>query len=565
MALQKGDQVLNGSQTQKLASMYGLSHFAKGSGVSDSALRKIAKNNANNPTKAFNTSFTVNLKENGHALQNGTTGMAKGGSTKYGNPWSSAMWSYIEGLIQAGGTGSGAKGKFLQEAIKLGKAAHLRYSEAGNLRLGPNAYDCSGLVYEALKHLGITMPGSTTVPEYHATKPVSWGKAHPGDLAFYGAGGSQHVGIVSSTEGAGRMWNAENPTDGIKYGPIKGFGDFVGLRRVAQLHNGKTKHSKSGGVSSRLEKLAKHELGPKAVAWIKKHLQVSLGDVGSLALGGDIASRARALASAIKRAYPAATNKGIAAVLGNWEFESGLNPSIVNSGGGASGLGQWLGGRLSGLKSYASRHGKSWKNAGVQLDFALHGDSSNSSILKRVLRGNGSVSSLANDFSNDWERGGYNAQHVAGARKIEAALSKKSNGGWAKSASIFGEKNGEPEVAINPKRSSADRLLMQAIAKRIREAPSSIFGKLFNSSKRQKEIEDIKNFSPDNFRIAPTSKKPAKVTEQKAVFSPNITVNVNVSSSANAKNVGNEVAKQVEDIVQRMFKKEYNITETGTL
>ena len=140
-----------------------------------------------------------------------------------------------------------------------------------------------------------------------------------------------------------------------------------------------------------------------------------------------------------------------------------------------------------------------------------------------------------------------------------------ANGGWTKSASIFGEKNGEPEVAINPKRSSADRLLMQAIAKRIREAPSSIFGKLFNSSKRQKEIEDIKNFSPDNFRIAPTSKKPAKVTEQKAVFSPNITVNVNVSSSANAKKVGNEVAKQVEDIVQRMFKKEYNITETGTL
>ena len=92
-----------------------------------------------------------------------------------------------------------------------------------------------------------------------------------------------------------------------------------------------------------------------------------------------------------------------------------------------------------------------------------------------------------------------------------------ANGGWTKSASIFGEKNGEPEVAINPKRSSADRLLMQAIAKRIREAPSSIFGKLFNSSKRQKEIEDIKNFSPDNFRIAPTSKKPAKVTEQKAV------------------------------------------------
>lgn len=559
MALQKGDQVLNGLQTQKLASMYGLSHFAKGSGVSDSALRKIAKNNADNPNKAFNTSFTINLKENGHALQNGTTGMAKGGSTKYGDQWSSAMWSYIEGLIQAGGTGSGTKGKFLQEAIKLGKSAHLRYSEAANLRLGPNAYDCSGLVYESLKRLGITLPGSTTGSEYAATKSVPWSKGEPGDLAFYNG----HVGIVSSTAGGGRMWNAANPTDGIKYDPIKGFGGgFKGLRTVPGLSD---KSSKKKNSTSSLQKLVKKELGSKAIAWIKKHLQVSLGDVGSLALGGDIASRARALASAIKKAYPAATNKGIAAVLGNWEFESGLNPTAVNSGGGASGLGQWLGGRLSGLKSYASRHGKSWKNAGVQLDFALHDDSSNSSILKRVLRGSGSVSSLANEFSSSWERGGHNAQHVAGARKVAAALSKNANGGWAKSASIFGEKNGEPEVAINPKRSSADRLLMQAIAKRIREAPSSIFGKLFNSSKRQKEIEDIKKFSPASFKIAPTSKKPAKVTEQKAVFSPNITVNVNVSSSATAKKVGNEVAKQVEDIVQRMFKKEYNITETGTL
>ena len=565
MALQKGDQVLNGSQTQKLASMYGLSHFAKGSGVSDSELRKIAKNNAKNPTKAFNTSFTINLKENGHALQNGTTGMAKGGSTKYGDPWSSAMWSYIEGLIQAGGTGSGTKGKFLQEAIKLGKSAHLRYSEAANLRLGPNAYDCSGLVYESLKHLGITLPGSTTGPEYAATKSVPWSKGEPGDLAFYNG----HVGIVSSTAGEGRMWNAENPTNGIKYGPIKDFGGgFKGLRSVPGLSD---KSSKKNNSTSSLQKLVKKELGSKAVSWIKKHLQVSLGNVGSLSLGGDIASRAKKMAAAIKKAYPAATLAGIAGVLGNWEQESGLSPSAIDPADHGSGLGQWtnVGGsrRESKMRAYLKRHGMRWNNAGGQLDYALH-EPGASGMLKKALRMS-SPTAAANYFFSTWESGGNEdnsgGKRTSNARGIYKVLKGHRNGGWSSVPAIFGEKNGEPEVAINPKRSSADRLLMQAIAKRVREAPSSIFGKLFNSSKRQKEIDDIKKFSPANFKIAPTSKKPAKVTEQKAVFSPNITVNVNVSSSANAKKVGNEVAKQVEDIVQRMFKKEYNVTETGTL
>ena len=41
--LQKGDQVLNGLQTQELANRLGLPHFAKGSGMSHSSLRKLAE------------------------------------------------------------------------------------------------------------------------------------------------------------------------------------------------------------------------------------------------------------------------------------------------------------------------------------------------------------------------------------------------------------------------------------------------------------------------------------------------------------------------------------------
>ncbi|MFT8409903.1 MAG: tape measure protein [Schleiferilactobacillus perolens] len=47
-----------------------------------------------------------------------------------------------------------------------------------------------------------------------------------------------------------------------------------------------------------------------------------------------------------------------------------------------------------------------------------------------------------------------------------------ANGGWANRASIFGE-TGEPEVAINPKKASADRLILEAIAARLQSNPSS--------------------------------------------------------------------------------------------
>lgn len=47
-----------------------------------------------------------------------------------------------------------------------------------------------------------------------------------------------------------------------------------------------------------------------------------------------------------------------------------------------------------------------------------------------------------------------------------------ANGGWADQASIFGE-DGDPEVAINPKKNSADHLILEAIAARLKANPNS--------------------------------------------------------------------------------------------
>ena len=206
----------------------------------------------------------------------------------------------------------------------------------------------------------------------------------------------------------------------------KGMG--YGYYRVRGLHNA-AQSKKTAAADKNLMALAKKELGSTALSWIKKNLSDDLGSLGSFSIGGDLAERAKALAGGLKKLDPKATKNGIAAVLGNWNFESGgLNPGAVNSSGGASGLGQWLGGRKSNLIAYAKRHGTSWKNAGTQLSFAVKGEGSDSAILRSVLEGTGSVASLANKFSSEWERGGYNAQHVKGAMEIRKVLGYAKGG-----------------------------------------------------------------------------------------------------------------------------------------
>ena len=211
--------------------------------------------------------------------------------------------------------------------------------------------------------------------------------------------------------------------------------------------------------------LAKKELGSKAIKWIKDHLGED-GMVGAFKLGGDVGDRARAIAKAIKGAMPGATRAGLAAVIGSWLFESGgLNPAAVNPNGGASGLGQWLGPRKTHLMEYARTHGKSWRNPAVQVDFALNAEGADSAALRRILRGHGSPTALATEFSRIWERGGYDAQHAAGARSIFSSLRGFAHGGiLSQPETIDVAEGGHPESIIPWDPAYRDRALaiMQA-------------------------------------------------------------------------------------------------------
>ncbi|MGO2858855.1 MAG: phage tail tape measure protein [Lactiplantibacillus plantarum] len=516
LPLQKGDKVLNGRQAQQF-----IPRYAKGSGVSDSALRKIASAGEKDPGKSFKNNFSVHVNVGGSKLQQGSTQLAKNAAESYGKPWMKAIWQVINASIGSADGRGGTREAFLKYAEK-----HFTGHPYQMGAMGPTYYDCSGMVAQALKHFGVNI-GRTTVAMQNSSGVQPLGKSLkntvPGDIVVFGhgTGAAGHVGIIKNPK-TGSMFNETPPrahVSSIASDKSMGYGYY----RVKGLHDA-AKSKKSGSASGRLQKLAKQELGKSALSWVSKHLSTdTIGNIGNMNLVGDLGTRVRTLAAAFKKLYPAATTQGIAAVLGNWKFESGgLNPGAINGAGGASGLGQWFKGRATGLRNYARRHGTSWKNPATQLKFALSGDGSNSAILKRVLRSHGSVSSLAAEFSTDWERGGYTAQHVAGARDVAAALAKHANGGWAKKGkvNVFGEA-GNSEVAINPKRNSADSLINQTIEARA------------DADKSSPSADYLK------------SVKAMKVSHRRPKIEPKIEININGDIS------DERMLKKVTDIFER--------------
>lgn len=426
VGLEKGDAVLNGSQTQELAQSIGLTHFAKGSGVSHSALRKIAERAGANPAKSFADMYTSNIKSAGADFRKGAIALAKNSSTHYGNPWSTAMWTVINNAIGGANGKGGTREAFLKYAESTFSGVPYQMAAASK-----KLSDCSGMVMQALRHFGINI-GRTTVAMQESSGVQYLGKSLsktlPGDLVIFGhgTGAAGHVGIIKNPK-TGTMFNETEPRAHVsRIADDKGMG--YGYYRVRGLHNA-TQSKKTAKADKRLIALAKRELGSSAIKWIKDKLGDDFGSLGSFSIVGDLKERAKALAGGLKKLDPRATKNGIAAILGNWNFESGgLNPSAVNSSGGASGLGQWLGGRKTNLMAFARRKGKSWTNPAVQLEFAVKGEGSDSAILRHVLEGHGSVASLANMFSAQWERGGHNAQHVKGAMEIRKVLGYAKGG-----------------------------------------------------------------------------------------------------------------------------------------
>jgi cell wall-associated NlpC family hydrolase len=83
---------------------------------------------------------------------------------------------------------------------------------------GPGSFDCSGLTMRAYGAAGVGMPHYSGA-QFRSFPQVSLNALSPGDLIFWGPGGSNHVAIYV---GGGTIIHAPRTGDVVRYAPIYG-------------------------------------------------------------------------------------------------------------------------------------------------------------------------------------------------------------------------------------------------------------------------------------------------------------------------------------------------------
>lgn len=442
--LDQRHEVFNASEMRDLGVTR---HFATGTGW----LKKLyeeAKKFWKQPIKTGEANFGKVTGLNG-AVQTLSKEMLKNATTQ-STKWWSQLWKMVENKVNDDDLGP-ASG-LLKAVEELGKNKH--YSQGK--RMSKFFADCSSLVSRALHdyyHVHWSEPNGwalTVAGLWKHAHRIPRSEAKPGDPIFWLP--DTHVGVYA---GHGKYYSAYGPNDG---GPVgmqsvasgATFGRFNGLNTEGDKGSKKDVKVKTNNA---LQKFIKPQVGKgfwRTIQKIHEKYGSSFGSIAGFNVDGSLKSKVRALAGGLKSIDPRATKNGIIAILGNWVFESGqLNPGAVNPSGGASGFGQWLGSRKTRLMNYARGHHHSWKNPATQLEFALHGDAGMTGIFRSVLEGHGSYDSLALKFSRDWEKGRYDSNHVAGARKVAQILGGYANGGIVSSPQLamIGEGNG-PETIV---------------------------------------------------------------------------------------------------------------------
>src|ERR1035437_6289614 len=92
----------------------------------------------------------------------------------------------------------------------------------------PSGFDCSGLTMWAYQQVGISLPHYSGA-QYNATTHIALANIAPGDLLFYGPGGSDHVAMYI---GGGEMVEAPYTGSTVHDTPMRTGDGFVGVGRV---------------------------------------------------------------------------------------------------------------------------------------------------------------------------------------------------------------------------------------------------------------------------------------------------------------------------------------------
>lgn len=239
-------EVFNATESKLL----GFTHYASGTGALHK-LYEVAKHNWSNPTKTGNLMFSAVSGLTG-AMKELASGM-RSKSKDQGVTWWSQLWKMVEDKVDDDDLGP-ATG--LLKAVEKYGEGHRYVWGAG----GPTTFDCSGLVMYALKHAyGIDYPHFSGA-QYALTQHISKSQAKPGDLVFWGHGGSEHVGVYA---GGSKYYSAESPSQGIHMNTLSSvvgygsplFGRVKGLKQDSKSKDVKVK------TNSSLQKHIKDQVG----------------------------------------------------------------------------------------------------------------------------------------------------------------------------------------------------------------------------------------------------------------------------------------------------------------
>lgn len=239
-------EVFNATESKLL----GFTHYASGTGALHK-LYEVAKHNWSNPTKTGNLMFSAVSGLTG-AMKELASGMSSK-SKDQGVTWWSQLWKMVEDKVDDDDLGP-ATG--LLKAVEKYGEGHRYVWGAG----GPTTFDCSGLVMYALKHAyGIDYPHFSGA-QYALTQHISKSQAKPGDLVFWGHGGSEHVGVYA---GGSKYYSAESPSQGIHMNTLSSvvgygsplFGRVKGLKQDSESKDVKVK------TNSSLQKHIKNQVG----------------------------------------------------------------------------------------------------------------------------------------------------------------------------------------------------------------------------------------------------------------------------------------------------------------
>lgn len=482
--LMPGDEVLNASETAMVMQGMGITHFAKGTGFMGwlGGIGSWIGNTAGHLKGLFNMATKIiahpidYVKDifNFKGFNSGKRSMKElaSGLFDQANKNVQAFWSTLWSMVSGKLDGGGAEGGLLGAVEKYGKGKPYVWGASG-----PDAFDCSGLVMYALqKAFGKSFPHYSGA-QYNATTPVS--NPQPGDLVFFGPGGSDHVGVYA---GGGKYWSAMSPSSNpnigmssVKDGPSSN----ISYRRVPGLKGEGS--SSDVKANNGLESFIKKMPGLKGF-WSMIDKLNGLFGIGADSAdpsGFGVSRWGETIKQVAAEMHADVTGTDIAKILSMIKGESGGNPKAVQPGSDPDGDGS---GPAMGLLQF---------KRGTYKAYTMGGS---------IMGGTNQLRALFNDsnWKNDIHFGA--GWGPTGHRRFSGSW--HGNGGEFDKPEVIGVGEDGPEFVINPQKSTADHLIGKAILQRAKVAPESPTASLARIMEQVKYSSVAGYGTPDSSTVA---------------------------------------------------------------